>query len=166
MIKGEDGQIALKMKCNTTELLIGILGLYLSPDSYRYGQNSEQFFNQASVLWQELSDCDLIIGGGDVNARTKDLIDFIPEVDGQLVPPRFNPDLAKNNHADSFLTFLKDNRSIIVNGRITPHLNDYTFVCSRGCSVPDYVFCPIQNIQNCVKLIVLTWCRRLLYQIT
>ena len=29
VIKGEDGQIALKMKCNTTELLIGILGLYI-----------------------------------------------------------------------------------------------------------------------------------------
>ena len=45
---GVDGQIALKIKCNITNVTVGVLGLYLSPDSYRYGQNSEEFFNQAS----------------------------------------------------------------------------------------------------------------------
>ena len=70
VVKGIDGQIAVKLKCNISDLKVGILGLYLSPDSYKYGQESEDFFNQASVLWQSFSDCDLLIGGGDLNART------------------------------------------------------------------------------------------------
>ena len=107
---------------------MGILGLYLSPDSYRYGQDAKGFFNEASVLWQDLSDCDLVLGSGDVNARTKEIVDFIPDIDGKLIPPRINPDKSKNKHADSFLTFLKDNRSIILNGRVTPEHNNYTFV--------------------------------------
>lgn len=149
---GVDGQIAVKMKCNKTDSTVGILGLYLSPDTYRYGQDSEEFFNHASALWQELWDCDLIVGGGDINARTKDLIDYIPEVDGQIIPKRQNPDNAKNAHATSFITFLKDNRSIILNGRVTPEFNNYTFVSTRGCSVPDYIFCPVDNLQNCVNV--------------
>ena len=108
--------------------------------------------NQASALWQELSDCDLAIGGGDVNARTRDIVDYIPEIDGQIIPKRFNPDKNKNAHANSFITFLKDNRSIILNGRITPEYNDYTFVSTRGCSVPDYLFSPVDNLYNCTEI--------------
>ena len=63
VLYGIDGQIAIKLKCNLSEMTIGIVGLYLSPDSYRYGQDAEEFFNQASVLWQDLQDCDLLIGG-------------------------------------------------------------------------------------------------------
>ena len=146
------GQIAIKIKCNNTDIKVGVLGLYLSPDSYRYGQDAEGFFNQASALWQDLFDCDLIVGAGDVNARTKEIMDMIPDIDGKIVPKRTNPDKTKNAHADSFLTFLKDNRTIILNGRITPELNNYTFVSTRGCSVPDYFFCPIDNLYNCTEL--------------
>ena len=144
IFKGIDGHISIQLKCNITEVIVGVLGLYLSPDSYRYGQDAEGFFNQASVLWQELSDCDLIFGAGHLNARTKELDDFIPDIDGQIVPKRVNPDKSKNAHADSFLIFLKDNRSIILNGRVTPELNNYTFVSTRGCSVPGYFFYPIK----------------------
>ena len=152
IFKGIDGQIAIKLKCNTTEVTVGILGLYLSPDSYRYGQDAEGFFNQASVIWQDLLDFDLVLGSGDVNSRTKEIADFIPDIDGKLIPPRFNPDNSKNAHAESFLTFLKDNRSIILNGRVTPQLNNYTFVSTRGCSVPDYFFCPVLNLYNCTEM--------------
>ena len=152
VLYGIDGQIAIKMKSNLSKMTIGIVGLYLSPDSYRYGQDPEDFFNQASVIWQDLMDCDLLIGGGDINARTKSLSDFIPEIDGQIIPRRQNPDNKKNSHADSFITFLKDNRAIILNGRITPEFNDYTFVSPRGCSVPDYIFCPVENIHNCTGM--------------
>ena len=44
VIKGVDGQIAMKLKSNYTELLLGIIGFYLSPDTFRYGQESEEFF--------------------------------------------------------------------------------------------------------------------------
>ena len=152
VVKGVDGQLAIKLKCTTTGTTLGILGLYLSPDSYKYGQDAESFFNEASVLWQDLGECDLLIGGGDLNARTKNLIDFVPEIDGHDIPIRQNPDSAKNAHADSFITFLKDNRSVILNGRVTPQFNNYTFVCNRGNSVPDYFFCPLVNLINCISM--------------
>ena len=93
---GVDGQLAVKMQCKNSEIIVGVLGLYLSPDSYRYGQDSEEFFNQASILWDELNDCDLTIGGGDINARTRDIDDYIPEIDGKIIPKRVNPDKNKN----------------------------------------------------------------------
>ena len=82
--------------------MLGIFGLYLPPDSYIYGQDAEYFFNEASVIWNDLSDCDLLIGAGDLNARTKDLLDYLPEIDGSL-PTRFNPDIVKNSHGNNFV---------------------------------------------------------------
>ena len=110
-----DGQIGLKLKNCKTDLYVGIVGLYLSPDNY--------IFNSAAVLWEDLSDCDLLIGAGDVNSRTKDLLDHIPDIDGGLIQPRTNPDQNKNAHGNCFLTFFKENRAVILNGRVTPELN-------------------------------------------
>ena len=126
--KGIDGQISLKCKNIYNEFTVGILGLYLPPETYIYGKDPEAFFNEASVLFEELSDCDMRIGGGDLNARTREIEDFISDVDGNLIPARTNPDKCKNSHADSYIPFLKDNRSVILNGRITPSFNNFTFI--------------------------------------
>ena len=149
--KGIEGQLGLKLKCKLNDFLIGVVGMYLPPDSYVYGQNAEHFFNEASVIWNDLADCDILIGGGDLNARTKDMIDYLPDIDGNL-PPRYNPDLIKNAHGNNFITFLKDNRAIILNGRITPEYNNFTFVSTRGSSVPDYMFCPLDHHQYCTDM--------------
>ena len=131
------------------------MGNYLSPDNYHYGRDPETYFNNCSVLWDTLSDCDLRVGTGDYNSRTKQQLDYIPDIDGNLVPPRTNIDNSQNSHGESFITFLKDNRAIILNGRVTPQFNNYTFVTPRGASVPDYMFCPIDNINNCEQFKVL-----------
>ena len=67
-------KISLKIKNNLNEFTIGILGLYLSPQNYIYGKDPETFFNEAAVLWDDLSDCDLRIGSGDLNAHTKNIL--------------------------------------------------------------------------------------------
>ena len=150
--RGFDGQLAVKIKNVETDFILGILGLYLSPDSFHYGQDAESYFNHCAVLHDDLGECDLLVGGGDVNARTKELLDYIPEVDGDLIPERSNPDKIKNPHGEAFLTFLKDTRNIILNGRITPQHNNFTFVTSRGCSVPDYMFTPVEHLQFCTEM--------------
>ena len=76
----------------------------------------------------------------------------MPEIDGQVIPPRANPDKTRNAHANSFITFLKDNRAVILNGRITPEFNNFTFVSPRGNSVPDYIFCPIDHMSSCASM--------------
>ena len=35
---------------------------------------------------------------------------------------------------------------------MTPANNNYTFVSTRGCSVPDYFFCPVDNLYNCIEM--------------
>ena len=86
------------------------------------------------MLWSDLEDADLLVGGGDLNARTKELVDYIPDLDGDDFPPRTNPDQTKNNHGDCFIEFLKSNRALILNGRITPEFNNFTYTTPRGNS--------------------------------
>ena len=102
-------------------------------------------------MWNDFEDCDLLVAAGDLNARTKDLPDYIADIDGH-VPNRINPDKIKNSHGTNFLTFLKDNRAVILNGRITPELNNYTFVSPRGTSVPDYIFVPLDHLPYCKEM--------------
>ena len=47
--KGIDGQLAIKIKNLETGFILGILGLYLSPDSFHYGQDAENYFNHCAV---------------------------------------------------------------------------------------------------------------------
>ena len=51
--KGIDGQIALKLQNRLTDFKIGILGLYLSPYSFRFGQDLEGFFDNSAVMWAD-----------------------------------------------------------------------------------------------------------------
>ena len=53
------------------------------------------YFADNAVIGSDLSDCDLVLGWGDVNSRTKSELDFIPDIDGNLITPRSNPDLVK-----------------------------------------------------------------------
>ena len=46
-----DGLIGLKLKNRFNDFYIGILGMYLSPGNYRYGQDAEGFFDNAAVMW-------------------------------------------------------------------------------------------------------------------
>ena len=39
-----------------------------------------------------------------------------------------------------------------LNSRVTPEYDNYTFVSTRGCSVPDYFFCPTENLFNCTEM--------------
>ena len=60
--KGIDGQISVIIQNNANDFKIGILGLYLPPDTYIYGKEPEIFFNEAGVMWEDLFNCDLLVG--------------------------------------------------------------------------------------------------------
>ena len=147
-----DGILAIKLKNNEADFKLGIVANYLPPDTFHYGRDPEGYFADNAVIWSDMLDCDLLVGGGDLNSRTKSDLDFIPDIDGNFVPPRSNPDHIKNSHGNYFLQFLKDNRALICNGRITPRLNDFTFLSTRGRSVPDYIYCPADQIHLCKEL--------------
>ena len=89
--------MGIKLRNRESDYTIGIMGNYLSPDNYHYGRDPENYFNYCSVLWQSLSDCDLRVGTGDYNSQTNQLVDYIPDIDGDLVPPRINVDNVQNS---------------------------------------------------------------------
>ena len=121
VIKGtHDGILALKVKNNDSDFLLGLVVNYLPPNTFHYGRDPEGYFTDNAVVWSDLTDCDLVVGGGDLNSRTKCDFDFIPEIDGRLIAPRTNPDNIKNSHGEYFLQFLKEQRALICNGRVTP----------------------------------------------
>ena len=156
VIKGnQDGILGLKLKSHENDSLIGLITNYLPPDSFHYGKDPESYFLDNSVMYDELIDCDLLICGGDLNSRTKTMLDYIPDVDGQNFALRSNPDTDRNSHGDQFIQFLKDKRALICNGRITPEFNNFTFINPRGRSVPDYIYCPADHIQYCKSVRVL-----------
>ena len=156
VMKGnQDGILGLKIKHNHNNFTIGLIANYLPPDSFHYGKDPENYFIDNSVMYDELSDCDLLACGGDLNSRTKEMQDFIQDIDGSNFSLRKNPDKERNSHGDFFIQFLKDKRSLICNGRVTPEFNDFTFINPRGRSVPDYVYCPADHIQYCKSAKVL-----------
>ena len=50
---------------------------------------------------------------------------------------------------------MKDNRALVLNGRVTPQYNNFTFIKPQGKSVPDHMFCPLEQIGYCKEMKVL-----------
>ena len=74
---------------------------------------------------------------GDFNAHISNQPDIITEVDTE-VAPRVSIDNVQNSHGRSLLEFLKDNKCCIINGRVSPENDNYTFISQRGKSVVAY----------------------------
>ena len=100
------------------------------------------------------TDIDMFIFCGDYNARISNNKDYVEQIDD--LPERFGIDKNKNSHGDSLLEFLINNKVCIVNGRVMPENNDYTFVSSRGKSVVDYFIIPHVNLPRCIDFHVHT----------
>ena len=71
----QDGILAVKLRNTENDHLIGLLCNYLPPDSFHYGKDPESYFIDNSIVFSDLSDCDLLVAGGDLNARTKEDLD-------------------------------------------------------------------------------------------
>ena len=83
------------------------------------------------------------------------LIDYIPEVD--VVPPRIILDDATNRHGSVFREFLLDAKCCLVNGRITPEHDTYTFIEPwRGSSIVDYFITSLNGLDSCKACHVFT----------
>ena len=82
------------------------------------------------------SESDYLFICGDFNARIGDRNDCLLNPD---VPPRRVIDSNKNSQGSKLLSFLGDMHCCILNGRITPELDDFTSLAShKGKVVVDY----------------------------
>ena len=78
-----------------------------------------------------------IIICGDLNARTGCSQDIIQEVDLEIAP-RFNLDETVNSHGKSSIDFLTATKFSIINGRIAPNKDNFTYITTKSKSVVDY----------------------------
>ena len=91
---------------------------------------------------------DMFLFWGDFNGRIGDLSDIIDGKDND-VPPRKVLDNVKKGHAEALMEFVRDGKLVILNGRVNPENDNFTFISSRDKSVVDYMMAP----QDCMRLV-------------
>ena len=152
--KTYDGVIAVKFNCKLSDYCFLVVGLYLSPELSTWGRDASGFYDHLLQLMYEHSNADNIILGGDLNSKLGSLQDFIPDVDN--VPPRTILDSTKNRHGDELFNFLMEANMCVCNGRVTPQLNEYTYIHARGKSVIDYFIVPCDTLDQCINFRIQT----------
>ena len=61
-----------------------------------------------------------------------------------------------NNHGESLVEFCNDTKSSIVNGRISPLTDNFTWISTKGIAVVDYFLKRHENLKNVLDFTVLT----------
>jgi hypothetical protein len=90
---------------------------------------------------------------GDLNARLRELDDFMPEVD--VIPDRQILDTTRNKHGDAFREFLIGGKLCVLNGRV-PGENNFTCIKTQGKSVVDYFITHTDSIKYAKHMYVKT----------
>ena len=150
--KSVEGILTLLFVDKVSEFSFLLINCYLSPDGSPYA-NTSAFFNQLLSLLYLHSNCDSVIICGDINARIGSHVDYIEGIDN--VKTHNVIDCMKNNYSKNLIEFLKDSKTCIVNGRITPDQNNFTCVNTNGKSVVDYFICQHENLKLIPKCEVL-----------
>ena len=123
-----------------------IFSCYLPPQESPWS-DATIFYSHLMYKMQEFYFISDVFICGDLNFRVGTYKDFIESVD--TIKPRVVIDHEKNTYGKLLLKFLKDTNLCMLNGRLTPTQDDYTFVSTRGLSVVDYVLVPHHSVNNC-----------------
>ena len=118
------------------------------------GRDAVGFYAYLLNIIYNCNESDAIYICGDLNSRIGHKIDFIEAIDNLL--PRNVLDSTVNNHGLCFHEFLLDSCFCIVNGRISPEADNFTFIHSRGRSVVDYFLVSCENIELCKSFEVIS----------
>jgi hypothetical protein len=68
------------------------------------------------------------------------------------VQDRIVLDEIKSGHANALLDFMKDNKMVMLNGRVTPEFDNYTSVSARGSAVVDYIMTAQTSVNQCKQM--------------
>ena len=151
--KSFDGNIlGVKFSDKVSDFTFIIYSCYFPPEGANRGRDVDDMFAHLVNQLYIYSDIEHIYLCGDFNARVGNKVDFIPDIDN--LPPRRNIDTQSNTFGDALIDFLKDTKFAILNGRISPGLDNYTSISNRGNAVVDYILSNHSNISNCSNFIV------------
>ena len=131
-----DNVIGIKFENVENGETIALFCVYLPPDGSKYSIENEMTLNNLTIEIYNQCEADLIIVCGDFNARIGEKCD-IPVWDSML--PHSAIDKTVNAQGERLLTFVKDIKGCVLNGRLNPEHDDYTSVTAhKGSSVVDY----------------------------
>ncbi len=128
-----------------TDFNFMVYSIYLPPENSPVYNDAPDFFNKVLLEVYKNIELDAIYFVGDINARVGGLKDYT-ELDS--IAPRVPLDDTINNHGKAFCEFLTDSKCCVINGRVTPENDNYTYISSRGKSVVDYFFTTHDNVKN------------------
>ena len=140
--------LLFKSYCNGDSFVI--FSCYLPPQESAWS-DATNFYAHLMTKLHEFNCYDIFICG-DFNARIGNLADYIDRVDD--LPSRKVIDNEKNSHGNMLIEFLKDTQYCVINGRLTPEKDNFTFVCTRGLSVVDYILTAQSNYSKCISMSV------------
>ena len=147
--KSLDGILGIAFTSKTSSMSFIVYVCYLPPENSVWGRNSDYFFSHLVTELYQCSEYDLVFVCGDFNARIGEVADFVNEIDG--LKTRNIIDTIRGGHCETFIDFVKDSRLCIVNGRVTPQHDNFTFVSGRGKSVVDYLLTMQDGLDKCTE---------------
>lgn len=155
-----DGILGIEFVNKHSDFSFVIYCCYLSPDNSVWGRDPTSFFSHLITQLYVTQDHDLVFLCGDLNGRVGKMHDTVNEIDN--VCQRKVLDTVKGGHGEAIIDFVKDSNLAIVNGRITPEKDNFTFLSTRGRSVVDYFLTPHDCIKFCKDFTVHTMSELLL----
>ena len=129
---------------------------YLPPENNINGRLSQGFYDYLTNIVFKLEDFDMCLFMGDMNERCGNESDMVSVIDGNSISSRNIIDETKNSPGPNFMDFLKSVNYCLINGRISPDMDNFTCISHKGRSVVDYMFMPHENIQNVEQFAVWT----------
>ena len=142
-----DNVIGMLLTCRLMRESLMIYCVYLPPESSRFAGENESVFNNILIDVYQRTEVDTVLICGDFNARigTKNNCQIFDDI-----APRISLDNVSNSQGDKLLSFINDIKGCIINGRVSPELNDFTSVTGyKGKAVVDY-FITRQNDLNAI----------------
>ena len=103
-------------------------------------------------IYKEM-DADTIIITRDLNAHILNKTDVLMVDD---VPERKVLDDQQNSQGIKLLNFVEDIKGCIVNGRVTPHLDNFMSTSHKGNAVVDYTIVRQHELKKVVEMSVLS----------
>ena len=128
----------------------------MPPENNINGRISQGFYDFLTNIIFKLEDFDMRLFMGDMNARYNHESDVVAVIDENDIRSRTVIDETKNSRGQIFMDFLKSVNNSLINGRVTPDMDNFTCISHKERSVVDYMFMPRENIQNTEKFAVLT----------
>ena len=155
----DDYVLGITVRNELSDCKFALYCVYLPPENSKYGQNNEQVLNMLTVELFRHSELDDIFICGDFYARVGNLMENNYNCESK---PHTVIDDYINSQGHKLINFCGDVDCSLVNGRITPKMDDFTSVTAhRGRAVVDYHIIRSENIRHvhsmkvvsCVELI-------------